>query len=110
MKHCAKVISSRVPLVGKLSFIGIEQAGKESDKGLKAGRTWDYRSYISGPDPRMPNRPKQYAVWSFDSLPAALSQATQSVPGRIYFRYFSHDDRRSRQGNLLHLCLRRWPV
>ena len=78
---------ARVPVLGELSFIGIEQAGKESAKGLNAGRTWDYRSYISGPNPTTP-RPRQYAVWSFNGLPEDLATRETAVPFEFTFDVF----------------------
>ncbi|MBM4069050.1 MAG: hypothetical protein FJ271_08915 [Planctomycetes bacterium] len=63
--------TARVPIYGDvLSFSGTGR----TDKGESVGREWDYRSYISGPRVNMPQAPRQYAIWSFASLPVGFSE------------------------------------
>lgn len=72
---------ARLPLFAELRFFGT----KESNKGENVGREWDYRSYISGHNPEIPNAPQQYAAWHFDSLPAFLGN--QETPVRFEFTF-----------------------
>jgi ABC-type transport system involved in multi-copper enzyme maturation permease subunit len=62
----AESLKARDPVYGTLAFQGTTRA----DRGENVGKEWDYRSYISGP---MPGQPTQYAVWSFDQVPAKLA-------------------------------------
>jgi ABC-type transport system involved in multi-copper enzyme maturation permease subunit len=64
-----------------LGFFG---TGKP-DKGEGVGREWDYRSYIRGRRPEAAGQPKQYAIWSFDALPAALAERQNPVPFEFTF-------------------------
>src|SRR5262249_55158533 len=75
---------ARAPLLGELSFIGTDRA----DRGLNAGRTWDYRSYIAGPSPQNPNRPRHYAVWTFAKTPAYLGASERPVLFEFTFDIF----------------------
>jgi len=59
---------ARVPIFGRLGFIGTPSPGGDS-----VGRENDYRRYVSGPHPGTKNAPKQYAVFEFDDVPAALA-------------------------------------
>jgi hypothetical protein len=80
---------ARVPLYSsKLWFWGVAEAGKKSDIGVSVGREWNYRSYISGPHPRNPTSPKQYAVWSFDSVPRHLGEQLRPVRFEFGFDIF----------------------
>lgn len=70
--------TARVPIYGdRLEFEGTPNRRK----GESVGREWDYRSYISGSRASSPQTPRQYAVWSFYSLPRF---AADQVP---YFEY-----------------------
>jgi ABC-type transport system involved in multi-copper enzyme maturation permease subunit len=60
-------LKAREPFYGTLSF----QGTKDKDKGENVGREWAYRTYIIGRS-RNGADPTQYAVWSFDKVPAAL--------------------------------------
>jgi hypothetical protein len=60
-------LKARIPLYGALEFEGT----KEKNRGENVGREWDYRSYISGPNPPLPT---QYAVWKFDDIPSELAE------------------------------------
>lgn len=72
-------LTARVPIYGdRLWFHGTAQ----SDKGESVGREWDYRSYIGGPHPATPQAPRQFAIWSFESLPGSFSD--KQLP---YFEY-----------------------
>lgn len=75
---------ARVPIFGRLSYLGTENR----QKGENAGREWDYRGYISGPHPRQKDAPRQYAVWEFDELPAALAERDRPVPCEFTFDIF----------------------
>lgn len=71
--------TARVPVYADvLSFNGTAR----SDKGESVGREWEYRSYISGPRVSMPQAARQYAIWSFRSLPTGFSE--QRLP---YFEF-----------------------
>jgi ABC-type transport system involved in multi-copper enzyme maturation permease subunit len=61
-------LKARQPFYGKLSYIGT----RDKEKGENVGREWQYRGYISGRS-RTGTDPTQYAVWSFQDLPAALA-------------------------------------
>lgn len=69
---------ARVPIYGdELGFYGT--------KGESVGREWEYRKYISGPSPQQPNAPRQYAVWSFETVPTNLGE---EVPFEFTFDIF----------------------
>ncbi|HYV39794.1 MAG TPA: hypothetical protein VE988_29160 [Gemmataceae bacterium] len=64
---------ARVPLYGsELYYFNTSKGPGRQKEGENVGREWNYRSYISGPDPQASNPRVQYAVWEFDELPAAL--------------------------------------
>jgi hypothetical protein len=71
---------ARVPLYGQLGFLGT--------KGDSVGREWDYRKYISGPQPGQSNAPHQYAYWAFSDLPAELGERTEPVVFEFTFDIF----------------------
>ena len=59
---------ARKPLLAdELRYLGV----RDEVKGENVGREWEYRGYISGPNP---GQPDQYAVWNFRDLPARLAQ------------------------------------
>lgn len=60
-------LKAREPLFGEIFFEGTP----DPRKGESVGREWEYRGYISGPNPPSPT---QYAVWNFDSLPGRLGK------------------------------------
>jgi hypothetical protein len=66
-------LKARVPQYGDLEFQEVASDGRITihQQGINVGREWDYRSYISGPNPPTP---QQYAVWSFRDLPSSLAQ------------------------------------
>jgi hypothetical protein len=68
---------ARVPVFGDLGFVG--------SKGDSVGREFDYRRYISGPNPQQQNAPRQFAVWSFADVPSDL--ATRDGPSRFEFTF-----------------------
>ncbi len=61
-------LKARQPFYGKLSYVGT----RDKEKGENVGREWQYRGYISGRS-RTGTDPTQFAVWSFQDLPAALA-------------------------------------
>jgi ABC-type transport system involved in multi-copper enzyme maturation permease subunit len=67
----AESLKAREPLYGELHF---ENTG-DPNKATNVGREWDYRSYITGPQP---GQPTQYAIWDFASVPSSLGNR-QSV-------------------------------
>jgi ABC-type transport system involved in multi-copper enzyme maturation permease subunit len=71
---------ARVPVYGQLNFW--------PNKGESVGREWDYRKYISGPQPNQPKGPRQYAIWSFPKLDADLAERTEPVPFEFTFDIF----------------------
>jgi hypothetical protein len=65
-------LKAREPILGRLEFED-EKEGRivrVREHGISVGREWDYRSYITGPT-QAPER--EYAVWTFDGLPADLA-------------------------------------
>ena len=56
---------ARMPVYGNISFV----RNNKPDTGEASPRSFDYRIYISGPQPRDPKSNKNYAVWEFDDLP-----------------------------------------
>jgi len=72
--------TARVPIYAdRLSFYGT----KDAHIGENVGRVWEYRSYIGGPNPAMPQAPRQYAIWSFNELPGTAATAAEPV----YFEF-----------------------
>jgi ABC-type transport system involved in multi-copper enzyme maturation permease subunit len=74
----AESLKARMPLYGELHF---ENTARR-DKGENVGREWEYRSYISGPQPA---QQPQLAVWDFNNLPSSL--ATRGKPTRCEFGF-----------------------
>jgi ABC-type transport system involved in multi-copper enzyme maturation permease subunit len=70
---------ARVPIFGKLDFSGT--------KGENVGREWEYRRYITGPNPQMGKQPTQYAVWSFPHLPSDLVSRAKDDKVRFEFGF-----------------------
>jgi ABC-type transport system involved in multi-copper enzyme maturation permease subunit len=66
-------LKAREPLYGDLTF----QGTKEKTKGTNVGREWEYRTYIIG-KPRNAADATEYAIWSFDTVPAALRDQKQA--------------------------------
>jgi ABC-type transport system involved in multi-copper enzyme maturation permease subunit len=79
----AESLKARMPLYGNLDFEQ-ELAGNvvKRDKGENVGREWEYRSYISAPQPAQPTL---LAVWAFNGLPASL--AARDKPVRCEFGF-----------------------
>jgi MFS family permease len=68
---------ARVPIyANELYFYGMNNAPHITRIGENVGRVWDYRSYIGGPNPSVPNAPRQYAIWSFDQLPSPAADGS----------------------------------
>ncbi len=72
---------ARVALFGDLSFHGT----KSAMRGESVGREWEYRTYISGPQP---NLPRQYALWAFGDLPSSLGRGVESLRFEYTFDIF----------------------
>jgi hypothetical protein len=70
---------ARVPVFGKLEFSGT--------KGENVGREWEYRRYITGPNPQAGKQPTQYAVWVFPHLPADLARRAKDDKVRFEFSF-----------------------
>jgi hypothetical protein len=66
----AESLKAREPLYGELRF---ENAESEK-KSINVGREWDYRSYITRPNP---GQEPQTARWDFATVPAALGGRKQ---------------------------------
>lgn len=67
----------RVPIFGdRLTFHG---TGKET-VGENVGREWTYRSYIRGKSPQALHAPRQYGIWTFNTLPANLKTRKDPIP------------------------------
>jgi hypothetical protein len=75
---------ARVPVFGKLEFYGT----RSREKGESVGREWEYRGYISGPQLGKDSMPRQFAVWSFDSIPAELANREGEVTFEFTFDIF----------------------
>src|SRR5262245_45835287 len=71
---------ARVPVYGNLMYYGTKDP-----RGDNVGRPFDVRGYITGPDPRQPNQPRQYGVWTFDTLPASVGAG--GAPVRVEFGF-----------------------
>jgi hypothetical protein len=65
-------LKAREPGLGELIFEGTDS----QKKGTNVGHEWDYRGYISGPNPPMPNH---FAIWSYYDLPAKLADQDSVV-------------------------------
>jgi hypothetical protein len=65
-------LKARVAQYGALEFQEVAADGRVTilERGINVGREWDYRGYISGPNPPTP---QQYAVWSFREIPSQLA-------------------------------------
>lgn len=74
---------ARVPIYGFLNFWGTK-----GFKGDSVGREWEYRRYISGPQPGELNAPRQYASWSFGDVPAELGDRNGPVTFEFTFDIF----------------------
>jgi hypothetical protein len=70
---------ARVVRYGDLHFVGT----KNANKGMMAGREWDYRTYITNPTRNRNENLRQYAVWDFAAIPASV--LGQSEP--VHFEY-----------------------
>lgn len=71
-------LKAREALYGDLEFEGT----KDRFRAENVGKEDDRRSYISGPDPRVPGT--QYAVWKFKDLPGGLA-GRDDVPCEFRF-------------------------
>lgn len=78
----AETEKARVPVYGdELRF-----EGTPTDKGENVGTEWEYRGYISG---LMAGETKpQFAVWTFDHLPAGLARRDQPVRCEFTFAVY----------------------
>jgi hypothetical protein len=75
---------ARVPLFAKeLTFWGTRSA----TKGDSVGREWEYRTYISGPNPAA-GSPKQFAFFAFPTLPGFLADPPQPIRLEYAFDIF----------------------
>ncbi len=74
-------LKARVPIYGDALFF-------HGTKGDSVGREWEYRKYVSGPQPNQVNAPRQYAVWSFGELPAELGERVEPIPFEFAFDVF----------------------
>jgi hypothetical protein len=84
---------ARVPIFGELSFVGTTRTvrdaeGREHLMGDSVGREFDYRGYITGPHVTQRDAPRQYAIWSFDDVPAELGRRESSVTFEFTFDIF----------------------
>jgi hypothetical protein len=70
---------ARVPVFGKLDFSGT--------KGENVGREWEYRRYITGPNPHAAKQPTQYAIWTLPHLPADLARRAKDDKVRFEFSF-----------------------
>jgi hypothetical protein len=75
---------ARVPIYGKIHYEGT----KDAMRGDNVGREWTYRSYITGPTQRQPQALRQYAVWSFESVPAELGSREEWILFEFAFDIF----------------------
>jgi hypothetical protein len=75
---------ARVPVFGEdLAFWGTKD-----NRGESVGREWDYRKYLPGRNPKIPNAPTPYAYWSFRSLPSSLGDRSEPVRCEFTFDIF----------------------
>jgi len=72
---------ARVPIFGQLQFWGT----RDPLKGESVGREFDRRGYISGIRVGDKETPRQYAIWTYESLPAEL--ASRESPIRFEFTF-----------------------
>ncbi len=73
---------ARVPIYGKLSFIG--QDGKPKDRGINVGDEWTYRSFIQG-------QSAARAIWTFSDLRKEMfpeDQFPQGIPVEMTIEVF----------------------
>ncbi len=80
-------LKARVPIYGMLRFWQTEGDTFRADKGVSVGREWDYRRYISGPQPNKKTG-HQYASWFFGDLPAELAERDGPVQFEFTFDVF----------------------
>jgi hypothetical protein len=76
---------ARVPLFGKELYF---HNTSKREVGENVGREWNYRSYITGPNPQDPQKRTQFAVWAFDSLPGVLEGREEDVQLEFTFDIF----------------------
>jgi hypothetical protein len=76
---------ARVPLFGTELYF---HNTAKRDAAENVGREWDYRSYIKGRPPGSTSTLIQYAVWSFDDIPAALADPDREVSVEFSFDIF----------------------
>jgi hypothetical protein len=80
---------ARVPLYGILEFWDTETGTSMSrSRGVSVGREWEYRSYISGPQPNQKKTGNNYAKWSYLDLPAELGERDGEVIFEFTFDIF----------------------
>ena len=79
--------TARVPVfANNLSFYGVK-GETTTARGESVGREWNYRSYIRARRTGA-TEAKQYAIWSFDSLPGELANRSKSLPFEFTFDIF----------------------
>jgi hypothetical protein len=76
---------ARVPLFGTELYF---QNTAKRTEAENVGREWDYRSYITGRPPGTSNKLIQYAIWSFDDIPAVLADPNRDVRLEFSFDIF----------------------
>ncbi|MCS7046397.1 MAG: hypothetical protein NZO58_08585, partial [Gemmataceae bacterium] len=74
---------ARVPIYGRLEYIGTKER-----RGDNVGREYDIRGYITGPQVNQPNLPRQFAIWSFDTLPDSVGADGKPVAFEFGFDIF----------------------
>ena len=102
-------LKARVPVYGDLTFWEGNQSGFETPrKGENVGREWEYRSYISGPQPaQLP----QLAVWEFPGLPAGLAGRDKPVRcefGFDIYRTYKGEENKGLYGSFTYANWRSW--
>jgi hypothetical protein len=75
---------ARVPLFGNELYF--HNTSKRSE-GENVGREWNYRSYITGPNPQLNVQRTQFAIWRFDDLPNALVDRPDDDLVRLEFSF-----------------------
>ncbi len=76
---------ARMPIYSDgLSFFGT----KDPHAGENVGRTWEYRTYIGGPHPSLPQQQRQYAIWSFSKLPTYFDDPETPILFEFTFDIF----------------------
>ena len=73
-------LKARIPLYGDMQFAGT--------KGENVGREWTYRSYITGPTKYRREGARQYAIWDFEEIPAAVRERDAEVIFEFAFDIF----------------------